>query len=78
MKISTFTIATIIIMTVTACNNNTSETASGEESSKTAKRNVLPARTAFQQTIDGKQTDLFILKNKNCLAHFKRKPLNYT
>ncbi len=65
MKISTFTIAAIIIMTVTACNNNTSETASGEESSKTAKRNVLPARTAFQQTIDGKQTDLFILKNKN-------------
>jgi len=65
MKIYTFTFAAIVVFTVAGCNSNTTEPASSEDSSKSIKRNLLPAQVSFQQIIDGKQTDLFILKNKN-------------
>jgi aldose 1-epimerase len=65
MKISNFWHALLLMMTVIGCNSNAVETGSNADSSKPATQNLLPSRAAFQQTMDGKQTNLYILKNKN-------------
>src|SRR5215218_3640309 len=52
-----------------SCNNssndasNTKDSSSNDASPKTT--TMLPDRKNFQQTIEGKQTDLYVLKNKN-------------
>ncbi|MCC9134903.1 aldose epimerase family protein [Pontibacter silvestris] len=54
------------ILTLESCNqsSNNQETTDATEET-TSQEATLPAREDFQQTIDGKQTDLYILKNKN-------------
>ncbi|WP_423146077.1 aldose epimerase family protein [Rubrolithibacter danxiaensis] len=54
------------ILAIIACNNSTKQKIS-ENSSDSTKQATLPSKQAFQKTIDGKETDLFILKNKNGL-----------
>ncbi|MBD0296524.1 MAG: hypothetical protein ICV84_15215 [Flavisolibacter sp.] len=55
----------------TGCGNNNANNKNENNSTNTTKNSAtngntaLPDRKAFQQTIDGKQTDLFILKNRN-------------
>ncbi|MGI8949993.1 MAG: aldose epimerase family protein [Chitinophagaceae bacterium] len=44
---------------------NNSSSSSTHQSSDSMKTVSLPDKKAFEQTIDGKQTDLYILKNKN-------------
>ncbi|RYZ46270.1 MAG: galactose-1-epimerase, partial [Chitinophagaceae bacterium] len=54
-----------------ACNNGGTETSNADsagaatQQSATAKTPQIPDRKAFQAMIDGKQTDLYILKNSN-------------
>ncbi|WP_205501573.1 aldose epimerase family protein [Rufibacter psychrotolerans] len=51
-----------------ACNQNSGNQESKEtqtQTSTTANQVKLPARANFQKTIDGKQTDLYVLKNQN-------------
>ncbi len=45
--------------------NTTTQTENASEGSTASAEAKLPARASFQKTIDGKQTDLFVLKNKN-------------
>ncbi|MBC3541791.1 aldose epimerase family protein [Rufibacter sediminis] len=57
------------VLLTSACNQSsgTKETTETETTTNatTAKEVKLPARANFQKEIDGKQTDLFVLKNKN-------------
>lgn len=56
----------IFIMTITSCSDVPgSSSESHKDSSKTHAKSMLPSKAAFQQTIDGKLTDLYVLKNKN-------------
>src|SRR5215216_4977399 len=52
-----------------SCNNSSNDTSNAKDSSSNDAQSktttMLPDRKNFQQTIEGKQTDLFILKNKN-------------
>ncbi|MFT2010258.1 aldose epimerase family protein [Pontibacter sp. 13R65] len=49
-----------------ACNQtSTTEETAATETTTSSEQAVLPARADFQKTIDGKETDLYILKNKN-------------
>ncbi|GGK61658.1 aldose epimerase family protein [Rufibacter glacialis] len=50
-----------------AGNQETNNSPTDTQTTTTAKDVKLPARANFQKTIDGKQTDLFMLKNKNNL-----------
>lgn len=52
----------LLIMAITSCNNAPENSSAKTTDSSTAQ---LPSKAAFQQVIDGKQTDLFVLKNKN-------------
>jgi aldose 1-epimerase len=49
----------------TACNNSTEPAKEVTADSSAANVPALPSRAAYQQTIDGKSTDLYVLKNKN-------------
>lgn len=48
-----------------ACNESTNPASEQHTDSATSTVAPLPSRAAFQQNIDGKTTDLYILKNKN-------------
>ncbi len=63
LKLST---SIVFIMTIASCSNTPHAAAEkNTDSSKEQEKNLLPSKTAFQQVIDGKQTDLYVLKNKN-------------
>jgi len=49
---------------IVACNNNQTNQQQNSDSTKPQPMKI-PDPKAFQQTIDGKQTNLFVLKNKN-------------
>lgn len=55
-------------LAVSSCNNDGGRTANGSDSTQggaaSQSRASLPDRKAFQDTVDGKQTDFYILKNK--------------
>ena len=53
------------ISLATACNNSTETTKENNSDSSKVDVATLPSRAAYQQTIDGKSTDLYVLKNKN-------------
>ena len=58
--------AIFFMFTVAGCNNNTTETTvTTERDSVTTTTTMLPSAAGFQQTIDNKKTDLYILKNSN-------------
>lgn len=60
-KILTAIFATLLL---TSCGNNNNETASSTQTSDSNNMKIsLPDRKAFQDTIDGKGTDLYFLKN---------------
>jgi len=52
------------VLALTACNNTSNKQAS-VKTADTTQQAVLPAKAAFEKTIDNKKTDLYILKNKN-------------
>jgi len=57
--------ASCFLVTAASC-NNAKETTIGTENDSTAKTStILSSVTAFQQTIDNKKTDLYILKNSS-------------
>ena len=67
MQFLVYLISISALLLMTACNNNS---AVGKQRNDTAaieshEVNVLPAVTAFQDTIDGKKTNLFVLKNNS-------------
>ena len=54
------------MFTAAGCNNNTTEkTTVTENDSVTTTTTMLPTAAGFQQTIDNKKTDLYVLKNSN-------------
>jgi aldose 1-epimerase len=59
--------ASIVIITIlSGCQGAQEEKQVNEDSSKPANiSSMIPPRSFYQTTIDGKQTDLFVLKNKN-------------
>src|SRR5438552_4278581 len=69
MKTITNILLLIFSIAFTACNNsstmntNTSSDSTGAESNTTMQ--LIPAAKNFQSTIDGKQTNLYVLKNGN-------------
>ncbi|WP_187261120.1 aldose epimerase family protein [Pontibacter beigongshangensis] len=69
MKIHTRLPLTLLcggLLTLGACNQTSStEETAATETTTSSQQATLPARSDFQDTIDGKETDLYILKNKN-------------
>ena len=65
MNLSKLFFATSFVFTAASCNNGTTTTATTESDSTTKKTTMLPSAAGFQQTIDNKKTDLYILKNSN-------------
>src|SRR6476661_6023333 len=66
MKIISSGFLAAFIFFISACNDHQSHsTATSVDSSQHQSVSVLPERSAFQDTIDGKAVDLFILKNSN-------------
>ena len=63
-KLSWGVLAVVLIFSYSCGNNNSNSAQSTNDSSKTYK-DMIPDKANFQATIDGKQTDLFILKNHN-------------
>ena len=63
------TITAIILCVIyVACNNSTESTAAKNDTDTAAVKKVepaLPSKESFHQVMDGKQVDLYILKNKN-------------
>ena len=61
------TMATVLLFS--SCNNSSTEKTANNDSAARgtteATNKDIPDRKDFQQTIDGKQTDLFVLKNSN-------------
>ena len=68
MKIQPF-ISCIGLFIIVSCNSNgkktTSDTQDKPDTSHSKSINILPLKDAFTATIDGKKTDLFILKNNS-------------
>ncbi len=66
-KIS-FAFAAFCLVSVTACNNSSNQSSTTSDSTsvneKTKSSVMVPDKTDFQDSIDGKKTDLYILKNK--------------
>jgi aldose 1-epimerase len=52
-----------ITLALTACNNGTNTSSSNTDSTKKSTTSYIPDRKNFQSTINGKQTDLYVLKN---------------
>jgi aldose 1-epimerase len=65
MNIFQLTVTAISIMIVTGCGNATNAPAGTYEASNAPTENLLPSKSSFQQIIDGKQTGLYVLKNKH-------------
>lgn len=59
-----FLLSVGFVLTLAACKKNVNTTTEAT----TMNTALLPERTAFQTTVNGKQTDLFFLKNKNGVA----------
>ncbi len=64
-KINPFAIALLMASLCVSCNNNSKQTETNKSMSTDSVQyaNQLPARSGFTDTIDGKPTDLYILKN---------------
>ncbi len=57
-------LSTASVLALTACNTASNKQASAK-TTDTTQQAALPAKVAFEKTIDNKKTDLFVLKNKN-------------
>jgi aldose 1-epimerase len=64
MKILSFVLI-VSCAFIVACNSNTQNNEQQSSDSTKSKTMELPDAKAFQQTIDGKQTNLYVLKNKS-------------
>ena len=65
MNLSKSFFAVSFVITVISCNNANEQTSTTEKDSTTKTTSMLPSPSAFQQTIDDKQTNLYFLKNNN-------------
>ncbi len=67
MKIINALFVTVLLASMSACNNgSTNETsATATTDSPVVKSNGVPDKKLFESTVDGKQTDLYFLKNHN-------------
>src|SRR3982751_4398936 len=69
MKKLLFAFAAFYLLAFTSCNSapdrssNTNDSTSVKDSTKS--RVMIPDKAGFQDNVDGKKTDLFILKNHN-------------
>ena len=52
------------VLAFTSCNNASNKQTTAQ-TTDTTQQVALPAKTAFEKTIDNKKTDLYVLKNKN-------------
>ncbi|WP_419801317.1 aldose epimerase family protein [Mucilaginibacter sp.] len=57
-------LSTASVLAFTAC-NNTSNKQTTAQTADNMQQTVLPAKIAFEKTIDNKKIDLYVLKNKN-------------
>ena len=62
MKINTAFLIPVLFASLAACNNGSTNKVSATDSSS-VKSNEMPDKKSFEATIDGKQTNLFFLKN---------------
>ena len=61
----------LLMFSITSCMNQSSQTAGSTEGTDTPSVVTVPDRSAFRGTVDGKKTDLYILKNgSNMTAAF--------
>ena len=56
-------VAAVFLLGLTACNSQSEKTTDAKQDSMAT--SVIPSASGFQKEIDGKKTDLYILKNKN-------------
>jgi len=54
----------VCILSITACNHSANKNSSTSTMTDSTTSAILPPSTGFEKTIDGKQTHLYILKNK--------------
>src|SRR5476651_1918374 len=55
----------VCILSLAACNQSATKTSTASTMTDSTTSATLPASSGFEKTIDGKQTHLYILKNKN-------------
>lgn len=60
----------IILTTLFSCGDNTNSTNANTNAKDSATRYTIPDKASFRDTIDGKTTDLFVLKNANNMQAF--------
>ncbi|MEJ6980577.1 aldose epimerase family protein [Pedobacter sp. P351] len=66
MKTNLFLFLAAGIMSFSACDSTQKQASTNADSTGTDSiSNMIPTKANFQDTIDGKQTDLFVLKNEN-------------
>ena len=58
-------VLSVSIITLGACKQNNSQTTTNTNMKDSITYGKLPVDSAFEKTVDGKQTHLFVLKNKN-------------
>ena len=59
-----YLLAAASVLALSACSNTSNKQASAQNSD-TTQQAALPAKSAFEKTVDNKKTDLYVLKNKN-------------
>lgn len=67
-----FAFAAFYLLVISACNSSSDKTSNKNDSalndSNSKSKAMIPDRKGFQDTIDGKQTDLYVLKNHSGIA----------
>ena len=58
-------ISVVAIVTIAGCNNSSNNSISSNTDSTLKPKAMIPDKKNFEDTIDGKQTDLYVLKNHN-------------
>lgn len=65
MKTNLFLFLAAGVLSLSACDSAQKQASNSDSTSTDSISNMIPAKINYQDTIDGKQTDLFVLKNKN-------------
>ena len=66
MKLSLFLFLSVLSITIiTGCNNSSNNSITSNTDSTSKTKAMIPDKKNFEDTVDGKQTDLYVLKNHN-------------